>query len=311
MSMTLFEHEPLSRHTTYKIGGPARWFARIRQYQDLKEALEFQKSHQAPFTVLGGGSNVLVSDEGFDGLVMKMEDKASEIKGTKIVASAGAILAMIAHQAVEAGLTGMEWAFGIPGTLGGAVKGNAGAFGGSMADIVALVEAVDPLTGERFHLTPKDLTYAYRSSIFFEKPWIVTHAILNLAQSDRESCRALLTACLEKKKASQPLGAACAGSTFRNVALDAIPDKSLIPVTLLERPTIPAGYFIEQVGLKNHIAGNAIISPKHANFIINLGGATARDVRELIALAARKVKHQFGVDLIEEIRYIGFREGGE
>ena len=306
MPLALFENEPLSRHTTWKIGGPARWFARIRDDRDLKEALDLMRSTGVPLAILGGGSNVLVSDEGFPGLVLSMEDKSIELKGTKVVAAAGAILAMVAHKATKAGLTGLEWAYGVPGTVGGAIKGNAGAFGGETAKVIALVEVVDPATSERMHLGANDLSYSYRHSIFFEKPWIITHGIYQLAAEDPEVCAERMRQCLEQKKMSQPLGAACAGSTFRNPHKSKFLDPSLIPAIFAERETVPAAWLIEQVGLKNHIVGGAIFSPKHANFIINMGDATAKDVRTLIEMARRKVRAYFGVMLSEEVRYIGF-----
>ena len=305
MALALFEHEPLARHTIYRIGGPARWFARIRDDHDVREALEFARTNKLPFFILGGGSNVLISDEGFNGLVMKMENKDFEIKGNKVIASAGALLAMVAYKASQAGLSGLEWAYGVPGVIGGAVKGNAGAFGGDMSDVVALVEAIDPVTGEIHHLGKDDLNYGYRSSIFFSKPWVITHAILQLTPSDPEACMARLQECAQAKKDSQPLGGFCAGCTFRNPLLSSLSNPSSIPLAVIRGDRVPAGYLIEQTGLKHTVVGDAMFSLKHANFIVNRGAATASDVMQLIAMAKNRVSNMFGVVLEEEIRIIG------
>lgn len=299
------ENEPLSKHTTFAIGGPARWFFRVKEYQGIKNIVQWLGKEQVPYFTLGGGSNVLAYDHGFDGLVIKMEDRTCEVKGNLITASAGAILAVVAHKASEAGLSGLEWAFGVPGTIGGAVRGNAGAFGKSIADVLVMAEIIDVNSGDIIRCTPDELHFSYRTSLLKQKKhWIVTHALLKLTQSDVATSRERLRSFVEQKRERQPLGAACAGCVFKNVPVDSFPSRADIPIEFLEKGFIPASYLIEKANLKNHIIGKAIVSPKHGNFIINQGGARAQDVLDLIALAKGRTRETFGILLQEEIQYI-------
>ena len=166
MSFQLLENESMARHTTFGVGGPARWFVNLGQATNSPQLMELIQADQPEVFILGGGSNLLVSDSGFDGLVVKMTDQSFNIMGSKIIASAGASLASVAMEATRLGLSGLEWAVGVPGTIGGAVRGNAGCFGGDMSQVTALVQFIDLNTGETQHLTATELGFDYRFSIF-------------------------------------------------------------------------------------------------------------------------------------------------
>ncbi len=306
MSIEIREHEPLAPFTSFKIGGPARYFVRVRSYDELKEALNWVHDNDLPLAILGGGSNILVHDDGFDGVVIKMEDRDIQIKGTIVEASAGASLAMVAHTASQAGLSGLEWACGIPGTIGGAVRGNAGAFGASIADILVDAEVIDTEKGIILHLSPEDLDYGYRTSRFKKNPtWLVTRALFQLQPDDPSVCMSRVRDLLEQKNAAQPAGKPCAGSTFQNPLTSELSRISEMPVEFLSRERLPAGWLLDQCNLKGHVVGQAVISLKHANFFINMGGATYAEMRSLIELAKDRVMAKFGILLKEEIQYIG------
>ncbi|MBI4239599.1 UDP-N-acetylmuramate dehydrogenase [Candidatus Uhrbacteria bacterium] len=306
MELPILHNEPLSKHTIFQIGGPARYFFRVKNYVDLKEIVQWAQQHEVPLAVLGGGSNVLASDKGFDGLVLKMEDRTIDIQGSFINAGAGAITAMVSKLTVEAGLSGLEWAYGIPGTIGGAVRGNAGAFGGSFSDIVSLVEMLDPKTLEIHRVTGEGMQFQYRRSMLANTPWIVTYAILKMDVSTPEMCKERMQEFLDQKKTNQPLGMQCAGCAFKNVPVASITKSIELPVEFLQTGRVPAGYLVDKAKMKNHVCGRAMVSPKHANFIVNLGGATAMDVVELMKIIKDRVYQEFGVVLEEEIQYIGF-----
>ncbi|MDP2656746.1 MAG: UDP-N-acetylmuramate dehydrogenase [bacterium] len=306
MPFEITENVTLAPFTTYKIGGPARYFCRVHSYDELKEALIWSHKNEIPFVVIGGGSNLLVHDEGFDGLVIKMEDRGISIKGTLIEAGAGAVLATVAYTASEAGLSGLEWAFGVPGTIGGAVRGNAGAFGSDMSEIVVDVEVIDTEKGTVFHLSPQEIGYGYRTSRFKKEPtWLITRALFQMNPDDSAYCMERVEEFLEKKNTSQPTGKQCAGSVFQNPPISDLSRISEVPVEFLSRERIPVGWLLEQCNLKGHVIGQACISTKHANFFVNLGGATYEDMAGLIRFAKDRVASKFGILLKEEIQYIG------
>lgn len=309
MSLEWIRNEPLSRHTSFAIGGPARLFARVRSRDELLEALVCVSTEKMPYYILGGGSNVLANDRGFDGAVIKNEDRSFSIDGTRVVAAPGVSLAALAHKTAEMGLSGLEWAFGIPGTIGGAVRGNAGAFGGETKDVLASAEVYDMSTGEMRTLVTEEFTFTYRRSACADHPeWVITKIIYTLMQSDPVLTMEKLQSALVRKKETQPLGAHCAGSMFKNNPISLFSDMSSIPEEYIKKGRVPSGYLIEHVGLKGYRTDRAMISDKHANFFINIGGASFDDVMQLIDLAKRKVFEKYGIHLCEEIQYIGNRD---
>ena len=283
--------EPMSRHTSFQIGGPADLFVQPATGEEVREAIRLAKKVQVPFFVVGNGSNLLVSDDGFRGMILQIGRNLQEItvEGNEIHAEAGALLSRVARTALEHGLTGMEFAAGIPGSLGGAVAMNAGAYGGEMKDILTEVEVLTP-EGERKVLTLDELELAYRHSCIFEKNYIVLSAHLHLGEGDKDAIRNRMDELARARREKQPLEFPSAGSTFKR----------------------PEGYFagklIQDAGLKGYTVGGAQVSEKHSGFVVNCGGATADEVLFLIRQVQKKVKDQFGVTMEPEVRMVGFTD---
>lgn len=279
--------EPMSRHTTFRIGGPAAIFCRPGNAAALSDTVQACLEAEVPYSILGNGSNVLVSDEGFPGVVIQLfrNMDALRVRGGLIEAEAGALLARIAHLAAKEGLTGLEFASGIPGTLGGALVMNAGAYGGEMKDVVreAVVMKQD---GELLRLSKKELELGYRSSIIAKKGYLVLSALLELEKGDPEAIETRMKELKEARLQKQPLEYASAGSTFKR----------------------PQGHFagklIMDAGLRGYTVGGAQVSEKHCGFVINRGGATAGDVLQLVKDVQKKVQEQFGVDLELEVKLL-------
>ena len=281
----------LKNYTTFRIGGPARYFFEAKSKDDLFLAIKTAKRFNLSFFILGRGSNLLVSDKGYKGLVIKI--KSSKIKSQKdvktIFAEAGVSLIQLVNFSFKKALTGLEWASGIPGTVSGAVFGNAGAFGKSMKDAVVKIEVFNAKTLKFETYNSKDCKFAYRESIFKKKKHlIITSVIIKLKKGKKIKIKKKIKECLGRKKKSQPLNYASVGSIFKN------PNKK------------SAGKLIEDCGLKGKRIGKAKISEKHTNFIVNLGDARAENVKKLINFAKKAVKKRFGVSLREEIQYLGF-----
>jgi len=280
----------LKNYTTFKIGGKAKYFCEAKTKKDLANAISMAKKIRLPFFILGGGSNLLVSDKGYKGLVIKILNTKYQILNTKIVTEVGVPLSKLISLSAERSLTGMEWTVGIPGTVGGAVYGNAGSFGKSMKDIVKEVEVLDVKNLDFKIYNLKDCKFAYRESVFKKnKNLIILSTKLSLKKGRKKEIENKIKEYLKYKKQTQPLNFSSAGSIFKN----------------------PRGFFagelIEKCGLKGKRVGGAKISEKHANFIVNFGGATSKDVKKLINLVKKSVKKKFKVVLEEEIQYLGFK----
>ncbi len=307
----LKQNEPLNLHTNYRIGGPADWYLEVKTKEEVQAAVRGAAEDGLPIFVLGGGSNILVSDQGIRGLVLVMNMRKIQIKETRVMADAGAVTAGVAKASAEAGLTGFEWAIGIPGTIGGAVRGNAGCFGGEMKDVVKKVEAVDMRTGETISFMIKDVRFGYRESRFKHEPLVVIGVILSLSKDDRSTCLATVSDFLGRRKEKQPLEYSSAGCIFKNFEFKVESEISeklrpLAPTDFLQTKRIPAGWLIDRVDLKGKRVGDAMISEKHGNFFVNIGNATAEEVVQLISIAKMEVRDTFGVQLTEEIQYVGF-----
>ncbi len=282
------QQEPMSRHTTFRIGGPADFYLCPHSTNEVQEIVEICKEEKLPYFVLGNGSNLLVSDKGYRGVVIQLWKNFSDItvKDCCIQAKAGALLSKVAAEALEAGLTGMEFASGIPGTIGGAAFMNAGAYGGEMKDIIKSVKVLDT-QGEVRVLPKEELKMGYRTSIVKEKGYTVLSVELELTRENQEEIRNTMEDLKERRTSKQPLEMPSAGSTFKR----------------------PEGYFagklIMDSGLRGFSVGGAQVSEKHCGFVVNKGGATAMDVLNLIREVQRRVKEQFGVDLETEVRFLG------
>lgn len=285
----ILEREPMGRHTTFQVGGPADIFVEPANREELRFAVQEARRDQVPFFVTGNGSNLLVSDDGYRGMILHIGKRMSGIavKDTVIEAEAGSSLARIAKEALEQGLAGMEFAAGIPGSLGGAVVMNAGAYGGEMKDILT---DVDVLTedGEFLTVTAGDMDLSYRHSCVPEKHYIVLRAKMRLSMGEKDAIKERMNELALARRQKQPLEYPSAGSTFKR----------------------PEGYFagklVQDAGLKGYTVGGAQVSEKHSGFVVNRGGAEAAEIRFLIWQVQRKVKEQFGVTLEPEVRFIGF-----
>ena len=270
--------------TTFKIGGPAKYFCQAETKQELIQAIKWAKNKKIPYFVLGGGSNLLVSDKGFDGLVIKLSMRQCQLSGTKILVGSGLMLAQAVMFSMKNNLTGLEWAAGIPGTIGGAVRGNAGAFGHSISD--HLLKASVLRGNNIIELKSKEIKFAYRQSIFQKNKDIILSVVLSLKKRKEQKSQEVIQENLQQRKEAHP-SQPSAGCIFKNPKSES------------------AGSLIDQCGLKGKQIGGARISQKHANFIINTGQARAKDVKTLIELIKKQVKDKFNIKLKEEVEYLG------
>ncbi len=277
-------NESMAGHTSFKIGGEVSALVLPKTLDELKLVLRTLKADGIPYRILGRGSNILVRDEGLDCAVISTEKlDVVIIEGSKVTAFAGASLTALSKKVAENGLSGLEFAYGIPGSVGGAVVMNAGAYGGEMRDVIESVSVLTP-EGEDLQLNAEELQLGYRSSCIEEKGYMVISACLKLEEKSREEIFALMEKNMAARKEKQPLEYPSAGSTFK-------------------RPKGQfAGKLIMDAGLRGLSVGGAKVSEKHCGFVINTGGATARDVRELIAQIEERVKKNSGVELECEIR---------
>ncbi len=280
--------ELMSKHTTFRVGGPADYFVTPESETQIQETIKYLKREHIPYYILGKGSNLLVGDKGYRGVILQIYRKMDKAhtEGTKIYAQAGISLAKLAAAALHDGLTGLEFASGIPGTLGGAVMMNAGAYGGEMKQVLVSVRS---MTSEGIirEYSAEELELEYRTSIFAKNGEIILSAVLQLAQGDSAQIQAYMDELKTRRLEKQPLEYPSAGSTFKR----------------------PEGYFagklIEDAGLRGYSVGGAQVSEKHCGFVINRHAASAADIVSLMELVADKVECQSGVRLEPEVRRIG------
>lgn len=294
---------PLARFTTFKIGGPARFFIEVTESEKLVGLLNLLREEGVDYFILGGGSNMLFSDEGYDGVVIKMKGERCKVQGTIIEADAGAPLSRLVELAAAEGLTGLEWAAGIPGTVGGATRGNAGAMGSDTALTVYQVEVWR--AGERIILNPKDCAFGYRDSIFKHNNDVILKVWLKLRKGDKaKTMQAMQDYIMKRSKRAAPYPSS--GSFFKNIKLADYPgDKTKLPPQFLERGMVPAGWLIEESGLRGFTVGGARVSQEHGNFLVNPEGrATAADVLELVEKVKETVYNKFGVALEPETEIV-------
>ena len=280
--------EPMSKHTTFKVGGPADVFVIPSSADEAIAVVGACRRLQVPYFVLGKGSDLLISDEGYRGVMISLESLANiEVQGNVLVCGAGAALKDVAHVARDNGLAGFEFASGIPGSVGGACFMNAGAYDGCMADVLQSVDVLDA-NGEVVTIGVDDLELGYRTSKIRTDGLMVLSARIELADGSKEQIGQKIDDLTRRREEKQPLEYGSAGSTFKR----------------------PEGYFagklIMDSGLKGYTVGGACVSNKHAGFVINKGGATAADVRAVISHVQDEVERQFGVRLEPEVRFIGF-----
>lgn len=297
---------PLAPFTTFRIGGNAKFFVLVDDKDELKEALAFAAKNQVPYFILGGGSNLLISDNGFAGLVIKMNYQDIAIEGDILTSGAGAKLSEIVAWSADAGLGGLAWARGIPGTIGGAVRGNAGAFGQATGDNVLTVEYFDTETGEFKTLSKQDCAFTYRHSLFkSEGSKIVWQVKLQLTPGDKTQILEAMEEILDKRLPGQPKEPS-AGCVFKNLSISEGLNAKLGIADNMPSGKLACGAVIEKLNLKGRQIGGAKISELHANFIVNTGEAKADDVMALINLIKQEARDKYNLVLEEEIQYLGF-----
>jgi UDP-N-acetylmuramate dehydrogenase len=300
---------PLS---TFKIGGDSEFYVEISEKDDLEDAVCWAENNGKKVHIIGGASNLLINDKGVSGLVIKISNKSLMQKDCKIIAGAGSNLSSMVLASCNAGLKGLEWAAGIPGTVGGAVRGNAGAYGGSMREVIDKVEIYDTEKRGFIELNGDECGFKYRTSIFAQNPDLIIWQVHFLfAHGDKQELEACMRDIILKRKDRIPREPS-PGSVFKNLHLDYVSENNPELAKLAEKEgkikgdKIPAAWVIEHSGLAGKRIGGAMISEKHANFIINAGNATAEDVIMLISLIKQKVRIKFKLQLQEEIGYLGF-----
>lgn len=310
--MKIQEKILLKDYSTFKIGGPAKHFVEVEKIEDLKKAIQWAKENKEKFMILGGGSNLLFSDQGFNGLVIKLQNKKLELKKeTEIVCQAGVALNQLVNFSVEKGLTGLEWAAGIPGTVGGAVRGNAGAFGFEMKDIIKEVIYFNLEKLEKEKCNNNECKFDYRESVFKEFDHkVIWEVVFELKKGDKKKIQEEASKIIQQRGEKHPclMSNGSAGSIFKNpvVGQNIIDnfEKEKGVKCKGETKQVPAGWLIDMCDLKDMRVGGVKVSEKQANFIVNDQNGTANDVVILISLIKQKVRNTFGVQLEEEIEIV-------
>lgn len=279
--------EPMNRHTTFRIGGEADCFVEIGSMEQLQKLQRYLRIVELPCLVMGNGSNLLVSDRGYAGVVLQIGPRMQQIRleGDRMIVQAGALMSQVAKAAYEQELTGFEFACGIPGTIGGGVVMNAGAYGGELSQVVSQVKVIDR-EGNVLELDNETMEFGYRTSAIKSHPFTVVEVTLQLASGEKEAIRSRMNELAAKRREKQPLEYPSAGSTFKR------PEGHY------------AGELIMKSGLRGYQIGGARVSDKHCGFIVNTGNASYEDVRDLIAYVQEKVKACFGVDLEPEVIFV-------
>ncbi len=279
--------EPMKDHTTFKVGGGADIFVKAKSIKEATDVVRLLLANDIKYTVIGNGSNLLVSDRGYRGCIVCMEADDIEVAGNDITASAGAMLSKVAKTAYDNGLTGLEFASGIPGSVGGAIVMNAGAYGSEMKNVVVSVTLFDTVTKETVTIPADEMHFGYRTSIVKEHPYIVLSAKFELDAGDKTAIKERMDELAAARRSKQPLEYPSAGSTFKR----------------------PEGYYagklIEDAGLKGYRSGGAAVSDKHCGFVVNCGGATATDVINVIKDVRSRVGEMSGVMLEPEVVLLG------
>ena len=284
----ILENEPMSKHTTFRIGGEAACFIKISNIEQLRKLIPYFNQVEIPYFILGNGSNLLVSDKGYEGVILQLGDNLNQIavEGNTIKAGAGALMSRIAGAALMHGLTGFEFASGIPGTVGGGVVMNAGAYDGEMKQVVERVTVMND-QGEILEISGEDMEFGYRTSIIKNRPFVVLEVEIHLQEGNETEIRAKMDDLARRRREKQPLEFPSAGSTFKR------PEGHF------------AGKLIMDAGLRGYSIGGAKVSDKHCGFVVNAGNATAADVAEVIHEVQERVKDKFGVTLEKEVIFLG------
>jgi UDP-N-acetylmuramate dehydrogenase len=308
--MFLRENVSLAPFTTFHVGGVARYYAEASGAIELAEVFEYAEKMKLPLYVLGGGSNVLFSDQGFPGIVLRIVAGSITVTGKKVLAGAGSSLFSVVEKAAAMSLQGIEKLAGIPGSFGGAVRGNAGAFGTEIGQLVASVKVLDQHTGMVKEYQQSECQFHYRSSLFKKNPHLVVlSAELKLSPGDKTVLERVIQETMATRESKHPQKALCAGSFFMNPV---VTDKHLLEEFAKDtgNPSkdgkLPAGWLIDHVGLRGKKIGGAMVSQYHPNYLVNTGNATAKDVLMLASLVKTRVRDELRIRLQEEVQYVGF-----
>ncbi|MEK7138018.1 MAG: UDP-N-acetylmuramate dehydrogenase [Patescibacteria group bacterium] len=316
----------LSKHSNYRIGGKAKYFFEAKTVKEIKDAILWAKANKQKVFILGGGTNLLFSDKGYNGLVLKVSINHLKAKGERIFVGAGVSIEDLLKFSAQKKLSGLEWAGGLPGALGGAIRGNAGAFKGETKDNIESVESFNIKTLEVEICKNKACQFSYRTSFFKKKDgeFIITAATIKLKKGNTKQIQALIDDKIKFRKAKHPLEFPNSGSVFKNTPLSQVlKEKTLeykegvrqasfnlrgttVPVKNDPFPVIPTAFLISAAGLKGTKSGGAMISTKHPNFIINVSGAKATDILALIKLIKVTLKRKFGLKVEEEVQIVGY-----
>ncbi len=281
----------LKKYSTFRIGGKAKYFVEANTTKELITILKTIKEYQIPFYVIGGGSKLLISDNGFDGLVVKTNNKDLEIKDNTMIVGAGVFTNHLIQKAKKESLTGVEWLAGIPGMVGGSISGNAGAFDGLMEDIIKEVEVFDLKTGKIINFNNKNCQFGYRSSVFKRNPeLVILSATIELEKGNQKEIKKEMEKYFEHRRKHHPLQYPSVGCIFTNPVVDG--------------KEIPAWKVVVDCGLDGKKIGNVKVSEKHSNFIVNLGEGKASEVEELINLIKTTAQEKLGISLTEEVQYL-------
>jgi len=305
------ENEPLRKHTTIRIGGPAKLFYEAKNIDDLKKIIKKALDQNIPYLVIGNGSNIIFADIGADALIIKNSTGGLIFESSEAICDSGMPIARLLRKLAESDLGGLEFLAGIPGTIGGAVYGNAGAYGGSMADVTRGVLILD-VDGKVIQIGKDDMKFKYRSSYLKEtakihdrfKMPVILQARLQISPKPKEGILRLINNYIKIRIGKYPAKPS-SGSVFKNVEVDKYPKLAKDLKVKIINGKIPVGFLIEVIGGKNLKIGDAEVSREHANFIINSGRAKAADIKKLVGLIKEKIKKEFGIELEEEIEFIG------
>ncbi len=309
--MTFEENVSLAKYSHYQIGGPSRYFFLAETEAEALAALREARARGLKIFILGGGTNILFADEGFDGLVLKADFKNIDVDGNEIVVGAGVAVADLVRTAEERALSGWEWAGGLPGTVGGALRGNAGAFGGETKNSVVTVTSINTETLARHERSREECRFGYRSSIFKEigGTELIVSARFALTPGDAAAIRAVAEKNIAYRRERHPIELPNIGSIFKNIPVErvseAVRSAAAHAIKKDPFPVVPAAYLIAETKLGGRTHGGAMISPKHPNFIVNTGGASAADVRALMGVVRAAVREKFSVELEPEVFEVG------
>jgi UDP-N-acetylmuramate dehydrogenase len=301
--MLIQENILLSTYSTFKIGGPAKYFVKVSTSADILSAIAWAREKKIAYRIVAGGSNIVFPDEGIDGLIIHVSGNEVTLKENTLTAQAGVLLAKVIETAIEEGKSGLEQLSGIPGTIGGAVVGNAGAYGRNIGEVV---ERIEIFNGEVSRWIQKDeCHFSYRHSIFKENPYLVLQVVLTLSAGKKEDLKKLSQEIIKIREKKYKPGLACPGSFFKNIITSNISPTVLkrIDTSKIIAGKIPAGYLLQEIGAPGMRKGGIAVADFHGNLLFNIGHGTAKEVKELAQELKERVKARFGILLEEEVRY--------